>query len=192
MRTRVRGRRHNPLRRRSDVVETWTAVLFAVLLFLGAPLLGAFTARWAHDETRAAQTAQRADRHRVHAEVVGRPPQRPPAVPNGGRHTCPVTVRWTEPGRAPRTDVALVPTGTRRGDTVPVWVDSRGHAVSAPPDETTVWQHTVALGACAAAVAATAVLLTRFVVRRVCLRRRMEEWGREWARTGPQWTRGRA
>ncbi|PZH19777.1 hypothetical protein C1I97_02140 [Streptomyces sp. NTH33] len=188
MRTRVRGRRHNPLRRRSDVVETWTAVLFAVLLFLGAPLLGAFTARWAHDEARA---AQRADRRPVHAEVVGRPPG-PPAVPGAGRHTRPVTVRWTEPGRAPRTDVARVPAGTRRGDTVPVWVDSRGRAVSEPPDETTVWQHTVALGVCAAAATATAVLLTRSVVRRVCLRRRLEEWGREWARTGPEWSRGRA
>jgi hypothetical protein len=76
MRTRVRGRRHNPLRRGPDVAETWTAVLFAVLLFLGAPLLGAFTARWARDATRATRAAQRADRHRVHAEVVGRPPDR--------------------------------------------------------------------------------------------------------------------
>lgn len=46
MRTRMWGRRlrRNPLRRRSDVVEAWTVLAVAVLLLLGAPLLGAATA----------------------------------------------------------------------------------------------------------------------------------------------------
>jgi hypothetical protein len=187
VRTRVRGRRHDPLRRGADVVETWTAVLFAVLLFLGRPCSGC-SRPGGPTTRRAAQAAWRTALHRVHAEAGGRPP----AGPGDGRHTRPVTVRWTEPGRAPRTDVARVPAGTRHGDTVPVRVDSGGHAVSAPPDETTVRQHAVTSGACAAAAAASAVLLARSVVRRVRLRRRLKEWEREWARTGPEWARGRA
>lgn len=40
MRTRVHGWRwrRNPLRRHSDVVEAWTALIVAVLLLVGAPL----------------------------------------------------------------------------------------------------------------------------------------------------------
>lgn len=187
-----RSRRHNPLRRRSDVVETWTALAFAVLLFLGAPLLGALVGRRAHDEARAIETAQRADRHRVHAEVVGGTPAPLPSVQGGRQHAYRVTVRWTEPGQQPRTGEARVPAGTRRGDFVDVWFDSRGRGVPPPPDGTSVWQHTVSMGLGATAGAAAAVLVGRSVVRRVALRRRLAEWEREWARTGPQWSGRRA
>ncbi len=80
MRTRVRSRRRrqNPLRRRSDVVETWTALAVAVLLFFGAPLVGAAAGLWAHDQARTIATTERADRHRVHATVIGSPARRPP------------------------------------------------------------------------------------------------------------------
>ncbi|MFD7694163.1 MULTISPECIES: hypothetical protein [Streptomyces] len=42
MGSRVRGRRprHNELRRRSDVVETWTLLGVGLLLFVVAPLGG--------------------------------------------------------------------------------------------------------------------------------------------------------
>ncbi|NUR39874.1 MAG: hypothetical protein HOV73_07315, partial [Streptomyces sp.] len=82
MRTRVRGWRwrHNPLRRRSDVVEAWTTLVVILLLLVVAPLAGALTARWAHGEAQAAAVAQRADRHSVRAEVVGRIPDELPTV----------------------------------------------------------------------------------------------------------------
>ncbi|MET8244354.1 hypothetical protein ABZV31_07910 [Streptomyces sp. NPDC005202] len=194
MRTRVRGRRRrrNPLRRRSDVVEVWTALVITVLLLLGAPLAGAVAAWWAHDEARAVQAAQRADRHRVSAEVVGRTPDALPSVQGGRQHAYRATVRWTEPGQGPRTAVARVPAGTRHGDMVDVWFDSRDRSVAPPPDDTVVWQHTVTMGACATGGAVAVVLLGHSVVRRIALRHRLAEWEREWARTGPEWTRRRA
>ncbi|MGW3728091.1 Rv1733c family protein, partial [Streptomyces sp. NPDC000851] len=81
MGTRVRGWRwrRNPLRRRSDVVEAWTALAVAVLLLLGAPLAGAVAAWWAHDEARSTAVAQRAERRHVRAEVLGRSPAGVPA-----------------------------------------------------------------------------------------------------------------
>jgi hypothetical protein len=193
MRTRVRGWRwrRNPLRRRSDVVEAWTVLAVALLLFVGAPLAGAVAGWWAHGEARAVALEQRAERHRVRAEVVGRTPDSLPSV--GGReHTYKVRVRWSEPGSGPRTTTARVPAGTQRGDTVAVWFDSRGRSVAPPPDATAVWQHAVAMGACAAGGTIAVVLLAHSAVRGRATHRRMAEWERDWALTEPQWTRRRA
>ncbi len=193
MRTRVRGWRwrRNPLRRRSDVVEAWTVLAVALLLFVGAPLAGAIAGWWAHDEARAVALVQRAERHRVRAEVVGRTPDSLPSV--GGRErTYKVSVRWSEPGSGPRTATARVPAGTQRGDMVAVWFDSRGRSVAPPPDATAVWQHAVTIGACATGGAIALVLLAHSVVRGRAAHRRMAEWERDWALTEPQWTRRRA
>ena len=194
MRTRVRGWRwrHNRLRRRSDVVAAWTALAVAVLLLVGAPLAGAVAAWRTYDEARAIAAAQSADRHRVRAEVVGKIPETLPTVQGGAQRTLRVAVRWTEPGEGPRTATARVPVGTRQGDTVDVWFDARGRAVAPPPDDTAVWQHTLTVGACATGGAVAVVLLVHSVVRRAALRRRLTEWERDWARTGPEWTRRRA
>jgi hypothetical protein len=78
MRTGVCGWRwqHNPLRRRSDVVEAWTLLIVAVLLFVVTPLVGVAAGLRAHDTARSVAAAQRADRHQVRARVVGDPPER--------------------------------------------------------------------------------------------------------------------
>ncbi|WP_234539970.1 Rv1733c family protein [Streptomyces shenzhenensis] len=195
MRTRVRWWRwrHNPLRRRSDVVEAWIALAVAVLLCVGAPLVGAVTGLWAHGQARSVAAAQRSERHMVRAVVVGGTPEQLPSVQGGDRaHAFRTNVRWTVPGEGTKTALARVPAGTRTGDVVDVWFDRQGHGVAPPPDETAVWQHTVTMGLCGASCAAGVVLLGHGVVRRVALRHRLAEWEREWARTGPDWTRGRA
>ncbi|RPE37828.1 hypothetical protein EDD90_0691 [Streptomyces sp. Ag109_O5-1] len=195
MRTRMRGWRwrQNPLRRSSDVVEAWTALVVAVLLCVGAPLAGALVGLWAHDQARAVATVERAERHRVRAVVVGSIPEQLPSVQGGDReHAYQVDVRWSEPGKGARTAPARVPAGTRTGDVVDVWFDRQGHGVAPPPTEVAVWQHAVTVGICGASGAAAVVLLGHGVVRRVALRHRLAEWEQEWARTGPDWTRGRA
>ncbi|NSL42795.1 hypothetical protein HO151_00845, partial [Streptomyces sp. 8P21H-1] len=55
----VRKQRHNPLRRRSDVVEAWTALVVAVLLCAGAPLAGLGVGWWAYDGARDTAAVQR-------------------------------------------------------------------------------------------------------------------------------------
>jgi hypothetical protein len=190
MRTRVRDlrRRGNPLRRRSDVVEAWTALVVAVLLLVGAPLAGSVAGLWAHEDARATAAEQRAERHRVRAEVVSRPPDTLPTA-EGIRDSYRVTVRWTEPGQTTRTATARVPAGTQQGDVVHVWFDARGRSVEPPTDGTAVWQHTIVLGVATAGGTAAVVLLGHAMARRVAMRRRLDEWDREWARTGPEWSR---
>lgn len=191
MRTRWLGRSRgrNPLRRRSDVVEAWTALAVAVLVCVGAPLMGAVTARWAHDEARTTAEEQRADRHRVRAEVVERPAGPGPSSRTDEQRVPRATVRWTEPGEGRRTAVARVPANARPGDTVHVWFDSRGRNVPPPVDNASVWQHSIGMGTFAAGVSAAGVLLVHRGVREAAMRRRLAEWERAWARTEPQWAR---
>ncbi|WP_443044967.1 Rv1733c family protein [Streptomyces sp. NBC_00343] len=194
MRTRVRSRRRrqNPLRRRSDVVEAWTALAVTLLLFVGAPLAGAAAGLWAHDQARTIAATQRADRHRVQARVIGNPPAQLPSVEGDRPRSFPVAVRWTEPGKGARTATVAVPADTGHGDVVAVWLDAKGHSVAPPPGEVAVWQHTVTVGVWSAAGVIGLALLARAVTRRVSLRHRLAEWERDWALTEPQWTRRRA
>lgn len=164
----------------------------AVLLFVGAPLAGLVAAWWAHDVARATVQDQRAERRPVRAEVMGRVSDALPLTQGGRRSSTRMTVRWTEPGGAWRTATTYVPAGTGAGDTVEVWLDSRGRAVDPPPDGTAVWEHTVTLGVCAAGGAVAVILFGHAVVRRAAMRRRLAEWELEWARTEPDWTRRRA
>ncbi|KUM95717.1 hypothetical protein AQI88_15990 [Streptomyces cellostaticus] len=193
MRTQVRGWRwrRNPLRRRSDVVEGWTVLIVAVLLFVVAPLAGVAAGLYAHDQARTLAAAQRAERRPVHAVVAGDAREHRPTVQGGHGHPYRARVRWTEPGKGTRTASARVPAGSRAGDMVTVWFDARGRSVAPPPDDVAVWQHTVTVGVCAAGGAAAVVLLGHAVERRIALRHRLAEWEREWARTGPKWNQPR-
>lgn len=164
----------------------------AALMLLGAPLVGAVVGWWAHGDARAVATAQRSERHRVRAEVVGRVPDSLPSVQGGRERSYRVTVRWTEAGGATKTATARVPSGTDQGEKVDVWFDSRGRSVAPPPDETMVWQHTVTMGACGAGATIAVILLGHSLVRGAADRHRLAEWERDWTLTEPLWTRRRA
>jgi hypothetical protein len=170
------------------VVEAWTVVVVAVLLLVAVPVVGTVAGRWAHAEAQATATAQRADRHSVRAEVIGKGPDAVPMT-QSRQHAYRTTVRWTDPDEGTRTATARVPGGTYRGDTVEVWFDAQGRSVPPPPDNLSVWQYAVTMGACAAGGMIGVILLGRCLVRHVATRHRLAEWEEEWARTEPLWTR---
>ncbi|WP_333742957.1 hypothetical protein [Streptomyces ardesiacus] len=194
MRTRVRGWRwrRNPLRRRSDVVEAWLTVVVALLLFVGAPLLGAATAWWGYGQAQAVVAQQRAERHHVRATVVDRTPGSLATEHLGGQQSYRAAVHWTAPDGTEKSATARVPAATRHGDTVDVWLDSQGRSVPPPSDGAEIWQHSATVGSFTALGTALTVLLAHRAVRAVTLRRRLAEWDREWALTEPRWTHRRA
>ncbi len=194
MESRVRGWRWrpSPLRRRSDLVEAWTALAVAVLLVVGVPLAALLAGWWAYADAQARAAAERAELRRVSAVVLTDAPAAMPSASGDRQPTYRVRARWSEPGAGTRTGPARVPAGTRRGDLADVWLDGRGRSVGPPTSGTVVWQHTLAMGACAAGGVAGVVLAGHLAVRRAALRRRMDEWERAWARTGPAWARRRA
>ncbi|MBQ0996481.1 MULTISPECIES: hypothetical protein [Streptomyces] len=190
MRSRVRGwrRRPNELRRRSDVVETWTLLGVGLLLFVAAPLVGVVAAWWAHGDAHATAEKQRAERRQVRAMVVRTVSGALHTPQTGRRPSAKVTVRWAEPGTGPRTSAVRVPSGTRPGDTVHVWLDSRGRGVLPPPDDSAVRLHAATMGVCATGATAAVVVLGHGLVRGTAMRRRLAEWDRAWAATEPAWT----
>ncbi|WP_121709294.1 hypothetical protein [Streptomyces sp. E5N91] len=194
MRTRIRGRywRRNPLRRRSDVVEAWTKVLVALLLFVAAPALGAATAWWGHGQAQAIVAEQRAERHHVRATVVDRTLGTLSTGELGGQHTYRATVHWKAPDGTEKSTTARVPADTRHGDTVDVWLDSRGQSVPPPSDSAEIWQHSATIGSFTTIGTVLTALLAHRAVRAVAMRHRMAEWDRDWALTEPQWTHRRA
>lgn len=194
MRTRIRGWRwrRNPLRRRSDVVEAWTTVVVALLLFVAAPVLGAATAWWGYGQAQQIVAEQRAERHQVRATVEDRTPGVLSTGQLGGQHSYRATVHWKAADGTEKSTTAQVPAGARNGDSVEVWLDSRGRSVPPPSDGAEIWQHSATVGSFTTIGTVLTVLLAHRAVRAVALRHRMAEWDRDWALTEPQWTHRRA
>ncbi|WP_461028884.1 Rv1733c family protein, partial [Streptomyces sparsus] len=112
--------RHNPLRRRSDRVETWLALGAALVITLGAPLVGIAAGDAAHGSLLRTVAAEHEQRQQVWATVHRLLP-RPAAEPEfeefgdrSGRQR--VVVGWTAPDGTVRTATLGTREGTRVGE----------------------------------------------------------------------------
>ncbi|MER6693066.1 Rv1733c family protein [Streptomyces minutiscleroticus] len=171
------------------MVEAWTVLCVVLLLVFGAPLAGLAAGWWAHDAARATAERQRAERERVRVEVAENAPAALPTTQHGRQAAYPVRVRWTDGDGVRHTGETPVAAGTRRGDTTAVWLDAAGRITAPPVTGTAVLHRTLSAGVCTAAGFASAVVVAYTVVRRAAGRRRLQEWERAWARTGPEWRR---
>ena len=176
------GLDRNPLRRRSDRIES----LFLLFLIVGFIPLAAFVTILVAGWTRSAGVGeQRAGAALTQVTAVllkSVPMARPPVS-----LWMSAPARWEAYGRA---HMGLVPAvrGSQPGARIPIWVDRSG--IPRPPAPTT--------GEIAARVAMVTVLTPPLVafclwvawrsLRRVLDRRRMAAWGRAWSVVGPRWT----
>ncbi|MGY0489656.1 Rv1733c family protein [Streptomyces sp. WG-D5] len=186
----LRQAKGNPLRRRSDAVEGWAALLLGLLAFLVAPAAGAAAGWAAHADAAEHARAQVAQRQRVRAELVEDAPDYVPSS-SGVQNTVtyPVKVRWTDDGRRTVVATAPVSAGLDRGDPATVWLDARGRVTTAPWGSDAVWARALTTAFLVTATTATLALLTRCALRRALDRRRLAAWEREWNRVGPEWSR---
>jgi hypothetical protein len=181
------GLDHNPLRRRSDVIEAWLLPgVIAAFLILG-PVLGGLVGLRVHADNAAAQRAEQTWR-RVPAVLLQAAPG--PMLSDNGANAWLVwtPARWVAGGRA-RTGIVPAPSGTRAGATVAVWVDRAG-AAQPPPLTAAAAGNRVAL-AISFSLAALAVFLAglALLARRMLYRRRLADWEAAWLAVGPQWSR---
>jgi hypothetical protein len=181
------GLDHNPLRRRSDVIEAWLLpAAIAAFLILGPVLAGVVGLRVSADNA----AAQRAERtwYRVPAVLLQAAPG--PMMPDNGANGWLVwtPARWVAGGRA-RTGVIPAPSGARAGATVTVWLDRAG-TVQLPPQTAAGSGHRVVI-AMMFCLALLAVFLAglALLARRVLDRRRLAGWEAGWRSVGPQWSR---
>ncbi|MER5767272.1 hypothetical protein [Streptomyces sp. NPDC001985] len=187
--------RRNPLRRATDLVEAWTALLAALLLVTAAPAVGWFAGSATEDSLRQSARQQRLQRHPVTATVLGPlspagAPVYTPDSPAAREKPRLVRARWTAVDGGSRT--GSVPTtlrDPRPGDRLTVWTDTRGRTAPLPLEPSAVRVHAVLGGLGAAFVCAGLVEALRRLIVRWLSRRRFARLDRAWAATGPDWGR---
>ena len=186
------GLDRNPLRRRTDRIETWIMAGLLVLFLVGVPLAWFGVGRWAQ---QAGQDEQRAQQswHPVPAVVVKGQREAPQylfRLPLNS--TSQVLVRWPEPGGREQTgDVAVPAQKAETGSRVQLWINSSGQVTGPPLADSQLAKRVI--GAQALGELSLVVLLMCLVglARWQLNRRRLADWEAEWATTGPGWTRHR-
>jgi hypothetical protein len=175
------GLDRNPLRRRSDRIES-AALATALLLCVAALPLAALVGIWMRGELL--NTAEHQARTRVPA--VGTVlDERPPAA--GVQVYAPTTARvaWTTPDGLETVGRVTVPSDARPGSRVTVWTTSQGVPTDPP---LTASQVTADAAAVAMSVQATAMglaWLAFVVVRRLLERGRYRAWETAWMQIDP-------
>jgi hypothetical protein len=178
---------HNPLRRRSDLIQAWLLpAAIAAFLTLG-PLVAGAADLWVHAGNAAARHAQQSW-HRVPAVLQAAAPG--PMMSDNGSNSWLVwtPARWTAGGR-PQAGRVPAAAGTRAGSTIGVWLDRAGNVRMPPLTAGQVRDRVVV--AALVALAALAVLLACLAagVRLVLDRGRLADWEAAWQSVGPQWSR---
>ncbi|MBC7272090.1 MAG: hypothetical protein H5T76_25845 [Streptomyces sp.] len=185
--------RHNPLRRGTDLVESWVALAALLLILLAAPLLGGLAGAATEGALQRSVQEQHRSRHEVTATVVrelsgGTLTVDPETTARDVRSR--VLAEWTAPDGTGRHGPVMVRVqDPRPGDRVRIWTDDQGRAVTRPLDPGTATTHAVLAGFGAAVLTACLVEgLRRLVVWRM-VRRRYARWDRAWEQAGPDWGR---
>ena len=120
-----------PLKRGTDRLQLLSRLLLLVVVLVAAP-----TALWlghrTHERLAAEAARQAAVREQVQAMVLE---DTGPAFPGpGARSAVLIPAHWSTDDGEPRTGDVLVPSGTRAGEQVTVWVTDDGRLTSAPID----------------------------------------------------------
>ncbi|WP_233478063.1 hypothetical protein [Streptomyces mobaraensis] len=188
--------RRNPLRRPTDVLESWVGLAAVVLMLVVGPLVGLLAGSSAHAVLRQTAREQQSHRHLVSAVALRPEPVRSAA---GERDSTPgrdgyhrILARWPGPDGGPHTGLVPLRGAEIPGRRFPLWTDDQGRLAGRPLDGTTASVHAVLAGVGAGGAAAGAVHgLRRLVMWRI-VRRRYERWDRAWERAGHTWGRADA
>ncbi|MFF4395073.1 hypothetical protein [Streptomyces sp. NPDC001480] len=183
--------RNNPLRRTTDLVEAWLALVALLLIVVAAPVIGSTVGAVAQDSLQRSVRAQHDSRHLVTATVTRKLEPAPlDPEPDTTAHDTRnrVLATWTAPDGTRRHDTVLIPLKSPHpGDHFRLWTDQRGHMAARPLDSATATAHAVLAGLGAAMVAAGAVEGGRRLIVWRMVRRRYARWDQAWDRAGPDW-----
>lgn len=187
LRRQARGRwpDRNPLRRRTDRVETYLLAGLFVAAAAGAPFAAQAASHSAYASALRAQQEQLATRHQVKAVLTT------PAGTTASGYSITSNVltgaSWTSAAGTPRSGEILAREGSPKGTAVTVWIDEDGNLASPPLLAAQVTeQGQVAAGGAIAGVAIVFLTGAGFV-RYALHRRRMAAWEADWQVTAPTW-----
>jgi hypothetical protein len=185
--TRRLGSDHNPLRRRSDLIEAWLLPA-AIVVFLALGPVVASVAIWlAHSDNAATRQAQRS-LDPVPGVVLEAAPG--PMMSANGSNSWIVWVpaRWTAAGHLRAGEVPAI-SGTRAGSVVPVWLDHAGNVRMPPLTAAQARDRVIVAASAALAALAAALACVALVCRSRLNRARLVSWEASWRSVGPQWSR---
>lgn len=169
--------RRNPLKRRSDVTETWIGVAAVSILLFAVPSVGVATAAVAERSA----LAQARGLHRTAAHVVKEIPATPSRFSDMADDQARATVRWAVPDGSFKTGETLVSAGSKPGASTTVWLDDAGRLRPSPPTPAQAGAQGAALGAAAGAGICVLVMGGWWVARVRLDVRRGAQWDRSWA-----------
>ena len=184
----LRGRRldRNPLRRRSDRVETAVLGLLLAAFLAGLPFAAHVAGSWAYATSAREAQAQRASLHQVPATLLKAAPTWN-GYGNGGGFPE-VDARWRGADGQVRTGEVFVPVGAAAGSTVLVWTNRTGQLTGPPLGPSQLASRAqLAMGAAAGSLA-IALIAAGWLARRFLDRRRLAGWDADWLATGPRWS----
>jgi hypothetical protein len=184
----VRGARcdRNPLRRRTEHLETCLLAGLFVAAAAGAPFAAQAAGHaWYADATQA-RHAQLTARHEVTAVLA----QSAGLI---GEYTLstrvPTLASWKSAGGTLRAgDVPALP-GSPSGTLVNVWTDANGYLVSPPLTVTQVADQTDAARVTAVGGIIVGYMVSTLAIRQLLNRRRMAAWDADWVATARVWNR---
>jgi len=184
----LRGRRldRNPLRRRSDRVETTVLGLLLAAFLAGAPFATHAAGSWAYATSAREAQAQRASLHQVPATLLKAAPAW--NAYTNGRGVLEVDARWRAADGQVRTGDVFVLGEAAAGSTVLVWTNRAGQLTGPPFGHTQLARRAQLAAGAAACCLAVALIAAAWLVRRSLNRRRLAAWDADWLATGPRWS----
>ncbi|MFF4833991.1 hypothetical protein [Streptomyces sp. NPDC001315] len=186
--------RHNPLRRGTDLVEAWVALVALLLILVVAPVIGSVVGGVAQDALQRSVRDQRATRHEVTATVVRElahsPLETDPDTSGLRDARSRVVADWKAPDGTAHHGPATASLNTpHSGDHFTIWTDTHGNIVARPLDSATATTHAVLAGFGAAMLTAGLVEGGRRLIVWRMVRGRYARWDQAWDRAGPDWGR---
>jgi len=187
----LRGRRldRNPLRRRSDRVETTVLGLLLAAFLAGAPFATHAAGSWAYATSAREAQAQRASLHQVPATLLKAAPAW--NAYTNGRGVLKVDARWRAADGQVRTGDVFVLGEAAAGSTVLVWTNRAGQLTGPPLGPTQLVSRAQLAAGAAAGSLAVALIAAAWLVRRSLNRRRLAAWDADWLANGPRWSQRR-
>ncbi|MGW0707450.1 Rv1733c family protein [Streptomyces sp. NPDC002643] len=176
--------RRNPLRRRSDRLESWVVLATWALTLVGGVVAGLLAA----ESVESGLARQRAEWRPTAAMLTEDAPE-PSSTSGPGAEKVWAKVRWTAPDGTERHGQARVDPATLMGAPVTVWTDTEGLLVTKPATESQARLRAGLVGGLAGLCVAAMPYVGGRLVRSRLERLRMDQWDEEWERIGPLWER---
>lgn len=187
----VRGLRpdRNPLRRRSDRMQTCLLAGFFVVAAAGAPFAALAASHASYEQALRVEQAQVAAEHQVRATLTQA--AQTTVNLNVVSAAVPVEAAWTSVTGVRHTGLVLASAGSPLESSVTVWTDAAGNLTSPPLLPSQVAGQADLAGIGAVAGVGSLYLCLALVVRHVLDRRRMAAWEADWLVTAREWNRQR-